>query len=153
MKAPSKISSARSNHLAAAFGHEALVAGNIKWAIESQAEANISGAEDRNLLVKCRRTNYRKLSSQAGRRNARGDSWKTSSKSCKHDRRNVAEFKFEMHKIKINFMCGQYRLVDFDKMHVNGELMIFNLAGETQLTAVTRNISYFERMKPLPESR
>ena len=58
-----------------------------------------------------------------------------------------------MHKIKINFMCGQYRFVDCDEMHVNGELMIFDLAGETQLTAVTRNISYFERMKPLPESR
>ncbi len=57
-------------------------------------------------------------------------------------------------KIKINFVGGAWCFVDFDTMHVNGEFTIFDLAGETQMTAITRNVTYCEPMKqPPPESR
>ena len=58
-----------------------------------------------------------------------------------------------MNRIKVNFICGTYRFVEFDSMHVEGEFTIFNLGDETQLTAVTRNMTYFEKATPAPESR
>ncbi len=48
-------------------------------------------------------------------------------------------------KVNITFSCGAYRFVSVDELCIDGEFQSFNLKGETGLSAVIRNVAYFER--------
>jgi hypothetical protein len=56
----------------------------------------------------------------------------------------------EMHRIKVGFLGGSWRTITFDEMLLNGPFVIFNLGDETVLTAVTRNMTFFE---PVEDAR
>jgi hypothetical protein len=50
--------------------------------------------------------------------------------------------------IKINFVNGTWRTIEFDQLLTHGEFTIFNKGDETVLTAVTRNIAWFQTVEP-----
>jgi hypothetical protein len=46
---------------------------------------------------------------------------------------------------KINFVNGSWKTIEFDQLLTHGEFTIFNLEDESVLTAVTRNMTCFEK--------
>ena len=52
---------------------------------------------------------------------------------------------------KVNFVNGTWRVIEYDQLCERGPLTIFNLEGRPVLTAVTRNMTFFEPVAEEPE--